>query len=209
MTSFNHTIKKLGDALNKKGRDFSADEVSKLIEKVLEKLEQQNPPPSHGLIDDLKGLIDCIQSARQDVSSLSAEEIKSIHIPIATDELDAVVGATEEATGAIMDACEAIEAVDMPQEAKDKVIDQITKIYEACSFQDITGQRISKVVGALKEIEEKTVELLRTMGVDASEVENKKPVEKEGDDALLNGPALNGQGMGQDDIDALLASFDD
>ncbi len=210
MGSFDDTLKKLEQALNEKGRDFSPEEVSTLIEKVLEKLEAQNLPASHLLIDDLKGLIACIQNARSDVSSLKAEEIKSIHIPIATDELDAVVGATEEATGTIMDACEAIEAIDMPEEAKSAAVDQITKIYEACSFQDITGQRISKVVNALKEIEAKVVTLLEGMGVDIAKQDVVVQEDsREGEDALLNGTSLEGQGMVQDDIDKLLASFDE
>ena len=34
----------------------------------------------------------------------------------------------------------------------------IVQIFEACTFQDVTGQRIRKVVGSLKAIDEKTCE---------------------------------------------------
>ena len=207
MTQLDDGLQKLGEALSQKGRHFAPEEVSTLIQKVLEMLEAQDPPAHTALVGELKDLIVCIQQARTDVSSIKAEEIQSIHIPVATDELDAVVGATAEATGQIMDACEAIEGMDMPEDLKNQVVDHVTKIYEACSFQDITGQRITKVVNTIKQIETKVTKLLTDMGVEVSgDLPDKQ---NEGDDALLNGPALEGQGLGQDDIDALLASFDE
>ena len=45
-----------------------------------------------------------------------------------------------------------------------KLQDAVTRIYEACSFQDITGQRITKVVTTLKVIEEKVAHIISTFG---------------------------------------------
>ena len=85
-----------------------------------------------------------------------------------------------------------------------------TQIYEACSFQDITGQRITKVVKTLKHIESKVEAILAVFG---SELESLPAAEaepaKDEQQSLLNGPALpNSGGNTQADIDALLASFD-
>jgi len=41
--------------------------------------------------------------------------------------------------------------------------------FEACSFQDITGQHIQKVVGTLTSIEDRISGLLGTHGVSAAE----------------------------------------
>lgn len=78
------------------------------------------------------------------------------------------------------------------------------RIFEACSFQDITGQRIQKVVGTLTYIEDRISGLLDTHGVTTAEeavVDDEEDVS--GDEALLNGPQLAGEGNDQDDIDAM------
>ena len=159
---------------------------------------------------ELAELQKIIEETRQGIGSSGANDITDTHIPTATDELDAVIDATAEATGSIMDACEAIEdkAAEVGGEAGEAIANHITKIYEACSFQDITGQRISKVVGALKSIETKVGALMDVLskkvpgalrsGDDTPEQEN---------DGLLNGPQLPGGGVTQEDIDKLLEEF--
>ncbi len=122
-------------------------------------------------------------------------------------ELDAVVKATEEAAHRIMDAAEAIQAVcgtlGESQEATE-INEQVTNLFIACDFQDITGQRISKVVKTLKEIEGCVQELLDAISGKVSI--NATPAVKEKtrpDEDLMNGPQLNAPN--QDDIDKLFA----
>ena len=78
--------------------------------------------------------------------------------------------ATEQATNSIFEAVEGIEALtdQMTPEVSEQVVAAVTSVYEACGFQDITGQRISKVVGALKQVEEKVVALQETFGPESS-----------------------------------------
>src|SRR5690606_17059502 len=106
-------------------------------------------PTEAQLVKELNALAQFIDRAKQDIASIRADEIKSKHIPSATDELNAIVDATEEATNAIMTACEAIQNHVEGKDVQQPVVDEVMKIFEACSFQDITGQRISKVVKAL------------------------------------------------------------
>ena len=93
------------------------------------------------------------------------------------------------------------------------VTNAVTAVYEACGFQDITGQRISKVVAALQHIECKVGSILDAFGdrIDRGTAPP-KPAPKNGterpDEHLLNGPQLPSEGVSQDDVDALLASFD-
>jgi chemotaxis protein CheZ len=84
-------------------------------------------------------------------------------------------------------------------------------IFEACGFQDLTGQRISKIVTTLQHIEERIAKITAIFGehfqsiapaVD-EDTDNMSEEEK-----LKNGPQLPANANDQADIDALLASFD-
>ncbi len=72
-------------------------------------------------------------------------------------ELEAVVQATEEAANRIMEAAEAIG--DWLREGKsdpaalDVVNERVNAIFEACSFQDVTGQRIRRAIQHLQQVE--------------------------------------------------------
>ena len=185
---------------------FTRKEVIEITNSVIAMV--QTNEENTRIYNELNNLIKYIKDAKADLSALNPGEINDKHIPDATDELDAVVGATEEATGSIMDACDAIQAADGDATM---VNDEIMKIYEACSFQDITGQRITKVVSTLKNIEDKVDNLLNEIQ-NAGCVQNAKTeptgTEETKEKDLLNGPQLPGQGVSQDEIDALLAGFD-
>ena len=82
----------------------------------------------------------------------------------------------------------------------------VTTIYEACSFQDITGQRITKIVTTLKAIEQKVAHIVGTFAPGKpNEQLSEDHVPSDAD--LLNGPQLPGNAMDQSDIDKLLADF--
>lgn len=169
-----------------------------------------------------------IESAKQELAALQPAEIRDQHIPNATDELDAVVGATEQATFAIFDACDVITGISgqIDPENSAKLTEQVTKIFEACNFQDITGQRISKVVRTLKHIESKVDMIVAAFGDEvrqnhtrpaaAAAVVHADPApnfatDRAADDpeaGLLHGPQMTSAAMDQDEIDRLLASFD-
>src|ERR1700742_3996940 len=88
-----------------------------------------------------------------------------------------------------------------------KLQNAVTRIYEACSFQDITGQRITKVVTTLKVIEEKVAHIIATFGA-STEAPSARAAASGGEADLLNGPQLPAHAMDQSDIDKLLASFE-
>ena len=80
-------------------------------------------------------------------------------------------------------------------------------IFEACNFQDLTGQRINKVMGTMKFIEQHINEMMEIWGgVDAIKAHAPPIIDaREGDARLLNGPKTDGDigHASQDDIDAL------
>lgn len=154
----------------------------------------------------VRRMADDLATLRREIAGLRPDLVSSEHVPAATDELDAVVGEAERATGEILDAAEAIEAAvtGLPETAQAAVADAVTRIYQACSFQDITGQRIQKVVVTLKSIEE-TVGAMVTV-LDGGRAAKKQPLDTRPDAGLLNGPQLAGKGHSQAEIDALFSA---
>jgi chemotaxis protein CheZ len=186
------------------------DEVTETVRTVLSTLHGNLSAIDSKLFSELEDLAAFIQQAKSEIAALSPQEIKEEHIPSATDELEAIAEATEEATGRILGAAEKIEdlAPSVPEAAAESLQQAVTDIYEACNFQDITGQRINKIVQTLRCIDERIEGLIRAFG---PEVKAKKAVveNKAGaDEKLLNGPQMPENANSQDDIDALLASFD-
>ena len=183
--------------------------VEDAVRSVLSSISGDLNPRETALLGELEGLGQEIARAKSEMAALSVQDIKSDHIPVATDELDAVLGHTAEATNEILDCCEGLEtlAASLEPDSAAAVGAAVTRIYQACSFQDITGQRIGKVVSALKGIEARLARIGDKFGTaPPPEPEPGAPV-AEGR-ALANGPQLPGGGTSQADIDSLLASFD-
>ena len=192
---------------------FDKDKVVKIINSVLMQVQKSDSEIKTALQKELLCLHEIIQELRGEISSIRTQDIKDEHIPVATDELDAVVEATEEATSTIMDSVENIEKVaeSMQGDASAKIADEVVKIYEACSFQDITGQRITKVINAIQGIEVKVDQLMTVLDTSFPGALEQTPEkdDRADDPDKLEGPALPGQKVSQDDIDAILAEFDD
>lgn len=182
-----------------------------LIEHAIESLKAARIT-NHKIYDQLASLANYIANAKKEIASIKADAISGQHIPTATDQLDEVVGATEEATNKIMDCCDTISAIagKQPEPAQQELMGEVTKIYEACNFQDITGQRITKVVRTLKHIDGQVASLLKALNDVGFEVELTGTYEKlntsqstDPDKHLLNGPQNQESAIKQDDIDKL------
>lgn len=157
------------------------------------------------IYEEVQNLSDYISNARKEIAALQPENLENSRIPRAGKELDAIVKATETATNTIMEAAEEIMAADTSEAEtyQATVNDAVMRIFEACSFQDITGQRISKVVETLTYIERRAKELKSLLDVEAHHYqENEAPLSE--DQELLRGPALEGEGIDQNEVDALM-----
>ncbi|MGF1455891.1 MAG: protein phosphatase CheZ [Alphaproteobacteria bacterium] len=153
---------------------------------------------------EFRGIADFIERTKTEVAALQPNDLQQTRIPRAGKELDAIVKQTEDATNTIMESAERIMNADpSDHDAYHATVqDAVMQIFEACSFQDITGQRISKVVATLKHIEERVTRISNAFGVaDAPEPEENED-EKRRADLLLNGPQLDGEGVDQSDVDA-------
>ena len=133
----------------------------------------------------------------------------------AASELDEIVKATENATSTILDASESIgHSADRIRqlagydeelsEIADKIGDHAMTILEACNFQDLTGQRITKVVQTLEFIADRIKAIIAAWGLDAFKgVPLPEKLQVHSEDELVEGPQLDGGGISQDEIDAL------
>lgn len=169
------------------------------------------------LRSELKEIHDAIEQTKVEILTIHQSGVNGMEIARVTDELGAIVCGTEQATETILEAAEGIDqsAADLVATLTDEtthglasdIQDGVVKIFESCNFQDLTGQRISKVISAFRFIEERVIQMMEIWGgVDSFDgIDTEDREDRQGDRALLNGPALDEDDnvASQDDIDAL------
>lgn len=123
-------------------------------------------------------------------------------------ELEAVVHATEEAANRIMEAAEAIgdwmsEGGNEPA-TRELVVERVNAIFEACSFQDLTSQRIRRAIEHLHKVET----MLGTLSgaLPQGPQANGAAMPALAMPLVGAGPGGTGADLAQDDIDRMLAS---
>ncbi|HSO42727.1 MAG TPA: protein phosphatase CheZ [Rhodospirillales bacterium] len=190
----------------------SAADMQNLIEQLITVLRARRREAEATLIAELQGILAYIQGVRTDLSQIGPE-LKTHYIPTATDELEAISETTAEATNRIMDAAEAIDAMADGRTVanKEALSAAATQIYEACTFQDLTGQRVRKIATALHETEVKIDQLIATftsrLGIamgDLPAVAPQPPREEDDGEVRACGPQLPGMAKTQAEIDALM-----
>jgi chemotaxis protein CheZ len=166
---------------------------------------------------ELDQIWQAIDQTKHEIATLHVTGFKGKQMTRVTHELDAIVSGTEQATEGILSAAEGIDHIASQLAAKlkstqdkaavDDIQQKIVTIFEHCNFQDLTGQRITKVVNTLKFIEDRIVKMMEIWGGLESfkDIEVEVIAEVSGDAALLNGPKLaeDAGHASQDDIDAL------
>ena len=192
--------------------------VAEVVRAALTTMRGDLTASESSLLHEVEELGRTIANARAEIAALRVDDITGSHIPSATDELDAIVAHTATATDAILEVCETLDQVaGKLDEAGSAVLqDATTRIYEACSFQDITGQRITKVVATLKAIDAKVAHIIAAFAQDhddlpllpVAEMAATATAAAPGENPPAVGPQLPGSAMDQTDIDRLLASFD-
>jgi chemotaxis protein CheZ len=193
-------------------RNRQAD--TRLVLKAIERLESslRERPKDLGaerMRLDLVDMANAITRAKTEIASIKPAEDREGKIGIASDELDAIVRTTENATSNILAAIERIQEIawTLREQGTDPAVcdlldAQAAEAYTACSFQDLTGQRIRRVVKVMRFLEARIdamIDILRISEHDAPEAET------ESEAPLVHGPARPGEGLGQSEIDDLIA----
>lgn len=194
-------------------------ELRRLVEVQQRPVE---PPPldmaiTQRLRTEIEAMHLAIEQTKREIATLHVNGFKGPQMARVTGELDAVVSGTLAATDEILTAAETIERAAgvlqahcrnrQDRELAAEVADQVVRIYESCNFQDLTGQRITKVVGTLAFIEERVMGMMAIWGglENFEGLVHEPAAAPEGDASLLNGPKLSADAghVNQDDIDAL------
>lgn len=172
--------------------------------------------PSHVEIlrRELQEMSHSIVQTRQEIAAIKpADHPGNNRIMVATEELDAIVTATERATSDILTAAERLQllADDLTttgadQRLCDEVTNLATHILMACSFQDITGQRTTKVVNVLRYLEQRVNAMIEIWGVDGIKQKMLETGDARPDAHLISGPPRDGEGILQDDVDRLMSN---
>jgi chemotaxis protein CheZ len=97
----------------------------------------------------------------RDIARMQDQIAQLVAVPAAATrnsglELEAVVQVTEDAANTIMEAAEAIGdwiAAGRDDAGAPAIIGRVNAIFEACSFQDLTGQRIRRAIQHLQQVE--------------------------------------------------------
>ena len=218
MPALDEDVEQRLHGLSKSVGRVDPEDIIEVVQSVMASIEGDHTSLSQRLHADIEALAEYINTAKAEITEIRADKINAEYLPEASDQLSAIVGATEQATNDIFEAVESIEelASTLAPEQAERITEAVTRGYEACSFQDITGQRISKVVTALQNVETRVDALLRAFGEEGGAAANGTPAEASGatkpgarpDEDLMHGPQLPGEANSQDDVDALLAAFD-
>ncbi len=208
-------IRSGGSSANSAIEESAAREVAEaraLLETYRAQIEQ-----CEKLKVELDLIHDAINRTKGEIATLHAKSFNGEEMAKVNGELGAVVGGTEQATQQILEAAEAIDqaasalakvdSADQQKILSEEIQERVVSIFEACNFQDLTGQRINKVMTTMKFIEHHIVVMMDIWGgVDAIKAHAPPIVDhREGDARLLNGPKAEGEAghASQDDIDAM------
>lgn len=166
------------------------------------------------LKSEVVGLVRYVERLRQEIANIAqGRNSENTNFQNMSTQLDAIVMSTEEASNAIMAASEIIlEASnrlegdisdDDRKSAQVDIAHSATAVMEACSFQDLAGQRVTKILHSLRFVEERVESMIELCGSDAMvELIGELPEpEPDHDDVEMHGPTS--EGISQDEIDAL------
>lgn len=198
------------------------DKILQAVEKLHDAVmnQQRDSNDEHARMGILE-MAKAIAKTRSEIAAMRTDGDYD-HLSVASEEMDAIVHSTENATNDILQAAEKIQEVAWHLREKgaseascEEIDNSATDIYMACSFQDLTGQRTTKVIRVLQYLEARINSMIEIWGLaDDEELlattgkakSNASPtsLDERPDAHLLNGPQATNLALGQDNIDALL-----
>ena len=205
-------LKRLSELRQEKG-EVSLEALGAMFEQLATSISLLSPADRF-MHEEIARLAQYIADAKKEIFAISTNDKSEAVIVDASAHLDEVIKDTEKATNTIMDAADAIQsaAAGIDAEKEKAIMEAATRIYEACNFQDVTGQRIRKVIKLLENIESRIDKLNSLFGNEATTAANSNQKDSAlppapSDKDLMNGPQMNASATSQADIDALFASL--
>ena len=193
----------------RRNRVSDTDKVLSAIEGVKSYISREHEPSD--VIQMRLNIVDMTQKIEQIKTEVANTDQSSPNISDAQGELNVVLDETETATSTILTSAEQIQGLGWEIRERggsdtecDKIDELATEIYMACSFQDLTGQRLRKVFSLIEVLETSLNSMVSLW--DASELEDYRPEPEIQDEvaSLTNGPAMPDSAQGQDLIDSVM-----
>lgn len=222
--------------------EVTKEDLQALVAHVKGLLEGNVQGDDLELYGELGELAKYINETKKSLQSFDAAQITDEDLPEASDQLEAIVESTEEATDKILTATEDMlekdaaiaKAMGLLKEAKEessggaaekidaaiKELEEVSThnnqklmgIMEACNFQDLTGQRIQKIISLVKGIESKLMKMIlsfnikkqESTGGDEEKLKKEKAMLAKIEESELKGPQKQGEGVDQSEVDDLL-----
>jgi chemotaxis protein CheZ len=201
---------RLIEFLKQKRDDVTFHDIITLAEVSAQSLQSFFQAMDAKVYRELREIAGYIESMRREIGVLQVNELKNSRIPSAGQELGAIVKATENATNTIMECAEALMAADASDPAAYKALvdEKMMVVFEACSFQDITGQRIAKVVETLQHIETRVgrfANVMRAKDLEGFLTDHERQRADRKKNLMLNGPQLDEEANKQNQVDKLFS----
>lgn len=169
---------------------------------------------------ELIGLFGHLNKLRRELASLHSGD--DHNFASMAETLDDIVDNTEAASNTILESMEAIDEMIIGLRNKgdpavaevcDRINDRVNQVFEACSFQDLTGQRITRLVRGLTFIEDRVNNMIKVWGRDEiskmiDEVKQETVQPKSADEVLLHGPQSADSAISQSEVDKLFTQDD-
>jgi chemotaxis regulatin CheY-phosphate phosphatase CheZ len=212
-------MQKMTDLESGLNQGFS-DKFDRLCEQLEVIVEDENETKVtvNDVMAEIHAMNAHIVSTKEEVAALKPADEASTTVTAVAAELSEVVKATEDAANTILENVESMEAVSATMRENvsagdpdgmlpdiDRLENISMELLTACSFQDITGQRITKVVNSLDYIEARLQKMIEIWKVEHGTADTQAIALGESDERpdkdMLHGP--QDDGMDQDSIDAL------
>lgn len=222
------------------------EDVEKLVSHVKGILEGQLNQDDLELYGELGELAMFINETKKSLKTFDAAKITEKDLPEASNQLEGIVEATEDATNQILSAAETMlddqgkikKIMDelkgikfskgsKGKETTDAVLGELETLYQsnnanlmdvmsACNFQDLTGQRIQKIIALVHGIESKIMKMILTFNIrkqektgdlDDEKIVKEKEMLAKIEEMELKGPKRKGEAVSQGEVDDLLGDL--
>ena len=160
------------------------------------------------LADEIDRLARYVARFKREVATLRPGEACRDTLPAAQDDLRQVGDATTQAVNRIMAAAETLLELGSRPESRETAgfETRVLEIMEACTFQDLAGQRLARALSTLAQLERRLGRMVSALGVaDAVDAIDPQAILREArrEILLVEGPQ-NAQGsIEQDAVDKL------
>jgi chemotaxis protein CheZ len=190
-----------------------ADELTSLRAQLKSQAQPASSDSLQILRAELAAIRDIVARNKRDLGKLIGDG-RERHMARAADELGAARRGMEVGANRILRAAEVIDesaralTASLQDEFKrglaQEIQDQVIDVFEACNFQDISGQRIGKVIATLSAIEEQVTAAIARYEATAAAPAAPAFTAR----GLLNGPKLDGDTghASQRDVDKMFGT---